>query len=121
MIKIDSKFISNRELRNINFNDLKEKELESTENSISKKNSDLKSISPILQTKEKKKHLLIEIIDKKITEKQNEILIQVLIENELLNSDMSERFINMIFNTLTYKRIKEGIIIFDQNSKFEDL
>ena len=48
------------------------------------------------------------------------MLIEVLNYNELIDSDMSESFINMIINTISYKRIKDGVIFFDQNQN-EDI
>ena len=45
---------------------------------------------------------------------------KVLIENELLYSDMPESFVNMILNTLIYKRFKDGVILFNENSSYED-
>ena len=70
---------------------------------------------------EKKKHEPIEQINKELSVKQKQILIDILKDNELINDNMTESFINMILNTLTYKRIKANITIFDENSKYEDI
>ncbi len=40
------------------------------------------------------------------------MLIEVLTYNKLIDSDMSESFINMIINTISYKRIKDGVIFY---------
>ena len=122
LLKIDIKSKSNQELKYIKFNDLKDKDLlESTENTVQKLNSDNKDISSQQKNiKEKKKRLPVEIINKEITSKQKEILMKVLIENELLYSDMPESFVNMILNTLIYKRFKDGVILFNENSGCED-
>ena len=122
LLKIELKSQSNQEIdlrKNIDFrtNNLESKGNPTTNNMI----MNYKFAPKIETLKDKKKHLPIEIINKEITIKQKNLLIQVLTENELISSDMSESFINMIINTLTYKRYKEGIIIFDQDSKFEDL
>ena len=122
LIKIESKSQSNQEISLNNNIDLNLKKLELIGNHNTKKMIPNYKLSKKIESiKEKKKHLPIEIINKEITIKQRNILIKILTENELITSDMNESFINMIINTLTYKRYKDGIIIFDQNSKFEDL
>ena len=76
--------------------------------------------SSTLSKDKKKKSPSIKEINKELTEKQREMLIEVLTYNELIDSDMSESFINMIINTISYKRIKDGVIFFDQNQN-EDI
>ena len=121
---------SNNEIKNSKINDLKESNLFETVHNTkmsnlklddSKIKSSILSISATSSIKEKKKHTPIEQINKELTNKQKQILIDILKDNELINDNMTESFINMILNTLTYKRIKGNIIIFDENSKYDDI
>ena len=105
---IDNKIDNNKEKDNIN----------STRKSTMTDNI-LKRSSSLSKDK-KKKSPSIKEINKELTEKQREMLIEVLTYNELIDSDMSESFINMIINTISYKRIKDGVIFFDQSHK-EDI
>ena len=96
--------------------DNKEKDNKDKEN-ISTRKSTLVDSIVIKSTsiKSLKKHPPIKEINKELTEKQREMLINVLTYNELIDSDMSESFINMILNTISYKRIKDGVVFFEQN------
>ena len=72
-------------------------------------------------TKDKNnKHKLIKEIDRDLSEKQKKLLIDILTYNEIIDSEMTESFINMILNSISYKRLKDNVIFFDQN-KNEDI
>ena len=117
------------EIKNSKINDLKESNLFDSINNTNmsrlklddSKNKTTISLSPCSSMIKKKKHDPIELINKKLSGKQRQTLIDILKDNELLDDNMTESFINMILNTLVYKRIKDNIIIFDQNSKYEDI
>ena len=66
------------------------------------------------------KHKLIKEIDRDLSEKQKKLLIDILTYNEIIDSEMTESFINMILNSISYKRLKDNVIFFDQN-KNEDI
>ena len=72
-------------------------------------------------TKDKNnKHKLIKEIDRDLSEKQKKLLIEILTYNEIIDSEMPESFINMILNSISYRRLKDNVIFFDQNKK-EDI
>ena len=65
----------------------------------------------------KNKHPPIKEINKQLSDKQKEMVIKVLKYNELIDSEMPESFINMILNSITYRRLKDGVIFFDETQK----
>ena len=76
------------------------------------------------QVKEKIKseNLPIQIIDKKLNQKQTDLLKKILLENELINEkEMSESLINTILNLISYQKIKDNYKIFTQDNKNEDI
>ena len=103
----------------IKIDNIKDKENNNSTRKSTMADNILKKSSTLSKDK-KKKSPSIKEINKELTEKQREMLIEVLNYNELIDSDMSESFINMIINTISYKRIKDGVIFFDQNQN-EDI
>ena len=82
------------------------------ENKKNKSASDLKKV--------KKDKEPIELIKDKLTDKQKQFLIKILTENELLYPEMDKEIVNLILETIIYKKIKKNMKLFTQDKKEED-
>ena len=133
--KINEENKKNEEKKEINFPILKENDeiCESTRSKSNENNKGIEKPSSFLRAKRKFKttqvkekiknnNSPIEIIDKKLNQKQIDLLKSILLENELINEkEMSESLINTILNLIYYQRVKDNYTIFTQDNKNEDI
>ena len=80
-----------------------------------KKNKSASDLNKVKRDKEP-----IELIKDKLSEKQKQFLIKILTENELLYPEMDKEIVNLILETIIYKKVKNNMKLFTQDKKEED-
>lgn len=74
-----------------------------------------------LVSPEHKKRKPIEIIDEPFSEKQLNVLRNILTQEGLISEEMDDSTINMIINTISYIRVKQNVTIFTRDNTTDNI
>ena len=117
---------SNEKLIQLGLNDSDDEMLSSTKGKtvektfISENNKNFTSSLSMPETKKKKSKKKIEILNEQFTDFQKQFLLNILTENEVINSEMNENIINKILNSIIYKKIRKKVKFFTEKDVNDD-